>query len=169
MLSKNRLGKFTASRMHELFIGGQGVQRYKYILEKAEEIVKGHEKEAFFSKYTQHGEVNEWEGIQVFGTITGFQVEFLEQKFFEINKDCGATPDFAVTDFGGTRLASADMKCPATKFFEQKMMILKNSKPEYQNCTKEHYIQVQTQMLSMNVDTGYLVRYLTSAFNLMFS
>jgi hypothetical protein len=163
MLSKERLGKFTASDIHKLFVGGKGATRDGYILEKAEEIVKGHAKDAFFSKYTEHGIVNEWEGVQVFEEVTGMNVEYLEQQFFKINDNCGTTPDFAIVDFGGTRLASADMKCPATKFFEQKMLILKDAKPEFQNCTKQHYLQVQMQMLSMGVDTGYLVRYLTSA------
>jgi len=163
MLSDESLGKFTASRIVDLFTGGQGVTRFKYILEKAEEVIKKHRKDAFVNQYTQHGEYNEHEGIESFRLATGFNVKYLEQKYFPINENCGSTPDAQVEDFAGNILAPVDNKCPFSKFFEQKMMILKESKPEYQNCPKQMYFQVQMQMMSLKTDIGYLVRYLTSA------
>lgn len=163
MLSDERLGKFTASSINKLFIEGQGVTRYKYILEKAEEIVKGHFKDAFSSKQTEHGIFNENEGMDTFAQVTGLNVVYLNQEYHPINENCGATPDFKIVGFNDNIEGVGDIKCPFTSFFEQKMIILNNSKPEFQNCPKEYYYQVQMQMLALNTDVGYLVRYLTSA------
>lgn len=163
MLSKERLGRFTGSEIVKLFTKGDGVTRFKYILEKAEEIVKGHAKDAFISQFTQHGEYNEHEGIEVLRQVTGWNVKYLEQEYFPINDNCGSTPDAQIEDFAGKLIAPVDIKCPFSKFFEQKMMILNDSKPEFQNCPKQMYFQVQMQIMSMKTDTGILARYLTSA------
>lgn len=162
MLSKERLGRFTASRISELFVGPKGGSstRDKYIFEKAEESVKGHAKQ-FQNKYTQHGHLNEFEAIQSFAEVTGFNVEHLNQEYFPINNNCGATPDAKVVDFSGKVLATCDVKCPTETFFTQKMMMLNESKPEFQNVPKQYYYQAQMQMLSMEVNEHYLVRYLT--------
>jgi hypothetical protein len=162
MLSKERLGKFTASRASDLFVGGKGVTRDKYIFEKAQEIVLGHAKQ-FSNKHTQHGNLNEFEAIQSFKEVTGLNVEYLEQEYFAINENCGATPDAKVVDFFDKVIASVDVKCPTETFFAQKMMMLNESKPEFQNVPKSYYYQAQMQMMSLNVDKHYLVRYLTKS------
>ncbi len=157
-LSSERLGKFTASCIYKLFVGG--ATRSTYIFEKAEEIVKGHGKQ-FSSKHTEHGHMHEYEAIQSLSEVTGLNVEYLEQQYFPINDDCGSTPDAKIVDFGGKSLASCDVKCPTEKFFEQKMLFIKQSKPEYQNVPKEMFYQGQMQMMSLNVGEHYLARYLT--------
>ncbi len=158
-LSKERLGKFTASEIHKLFTGG--TTRSTYIFEKAEEIVKGHSKE-FSNKHTDHGHMHEHEAIENFSEVSGLNAENLMQEFFKINDDCGATPDAKVIDFSETVLASCDVKCPTTTFFQQKMLFIKESKPEFQNVPKAMFYQGQMQMLAMNVSEHYLVRYLTA-------
>ena len=146
-LSNKRLGKFTASSMHLLLVGGKGATRDKYIRAKAEEIVRGHAKSNFSNRHTEHGHMNEGEAGAKFQELTGLIVDYLNQEFFEINENCGSTPDFAVVDFSGKYLASVDVKCPTETFFEQKLM----------------FIQAQMQMMSLKVDTHYLVRYMTSS------
>lgn len=172
-LSKDRLGKFTGSSTGKLFVGGKGATRDKYILEKAEEIVRGHFKRGFRNFHTDHGHLNEYEGIENFRKVSGLIVEYLEQQFFEINANCGATPDAAIVDFAGVYLASVDIKCPTESFYEQKLMFIQESKPEFQNVPKDMYIQGQMQMMALTeanrkkglppVTEHYLVRYMTSS------
>ena len=160
-LSTDRLGKFTASSIYKLFIGGKGATRDTYIFEKAEEIVKGHAK-GFSNKFTEHGHLNEFEAIESFAEVSGLNVEYLDQEFFRINENCGATPDAKVVDFNGVAIASVDVKCPSETFFKQKLQQINESKPAFQNVPKEYFYQAQMQMLSMNVNEHYLVRYLTA-------
>lgn len=162
-LSNKRLGKFTASSMHLLLVGGKGATRDKYIRAKAEEIVRGHAKSNFSNRHTEHGHMNEGEAGAKFQELTGLIVDYLNQEFFEINENCGSTPDFAVVDFSGKYLASVDVKCPTETFFEQKLMFIQESKPEFQNVPKSMFVQAQMQMMSLKVDTHYLVRYMTSS------
>lgn len=160
-LSKERLGKFTASSISKLFVGGKGATRDSYIFEKAEELVRGHAK-MFSNKHTEHGHLNEYEAIESFGEASGLIVEYLDQQFFKINDNCGATPDAKVIDFTGKTIASVDVKCPTETFFKQKYLQIKESKPEFQNVPKDYFYQAQMQMMALGVKEHYLVRYLTA-------
>lgn len=169
-LSPKRNGNFTASPFHKLFTGG--TTRSKYIFEKAEEKVKGHPK-LFSNKHTGHGLMFEHEAITSFSEVSGLLVENLLQEYFPINDYCGATPDAKVVDFNGVILASCDVKCPTESFFEQKMIFINESKPQFQNVPKEYFYQGQVQMMALSehnkklghppVTEHYLVRYLTKA------
>lgn len=169
-LSNDSLGLFSASAIFKLFVGGKGATRDTYIFEKAEEIVKGHRK-SFRNKDTDHGHMNEYEGIQNFKEESGLLVEYLDQRFFPINKNAGATPDAKVVDFSGITIASLDIKCPTETFFRQKMMQVKEARAQYQNVPKESYYQGQMQMMALSAENEklghppvtehYLVRYLT--------
>ena len=96
----------------------------------------------------------------------------MDSEYFPINDNCGSTPDAAIMDFDGVISASIDLKCPTEKFFEQKMLIINDSKPEFQNVPKAYFYQAQMQMMSLSkhnetlghpaVTNHYLVRYLTS-------
>lgn len=158
-LSKERIGRFTASPCYKLFVGGK--TRQAYIFEKAEEVVTGKMKE-FSTQKTDHGHLHEPEAIVNFGEVTGLLVEPLNQEFFKINDNCGATPDAKVVDFYGNILASVDVKCPTDTFFQQKMIFINESEPKYQNVPMQMFYQAQMQMLAMNVKEHYLVRYLTA-------
>lgn len=162
MLSPERLGKFTASNIWKLFVEGKGTTRLGYIIQVAEEKVMGLQAPEKKNKYTEHGIFNEYEALEALEKITGFNVQYLDQKFFPINDDCGATPDAACLDFDDVIKASVDAKCPVTDFFKQKLMIMQNSKPEFQNSPRESFYQAQTQMMALKCEDHYLVRYLTS-------
>lgn len=171
MLSNERLGKFTASSVYKLFIGGKGVTRDKYVFEKADEIFRGHAKRTYTSKSMEHGLMNEYEAIQSFKEVTGLNAVYLDQQYYAINENLGSTPDAAVVDFNNVIVASMDAKCPTEKFSEQKYMIIKEAKPLYQNSPKEMFYQAQMQMMSLTehnknlghpaVTKHYLARYLT--------
>ena len=171
MLSNHRIGKFTASSISNLFIGGKGATRDTYIMDKAIEKIRGYAK-SFTSKHTEHGNVNELEALESFIEVTGLDAKYLDSEYFPINDNCGSTPDAALFNFDGIMIASIDLKCPTEKFFEQKLMMINDSKPEFQNVPKAYFYQAQMQMLSLSihnskqglpsVDKHYLVRYLTS-------
>jgi hypothetical protein len=170
MLSNERLGRFTASGIHNLFVGGKGVTKDNYIFKKAEERVKGYSK-SFSSRHTDHGIVNESEALENFVKVTGINALYLDETYYPINEDSGATPDFAIIK-DGIMVASGDMKCPTEKFFEQKLMLFNEKNAAYQDVPKEYFYQGQMQMLALSkyneilghppVKEHYLVRYLTS-------
>lgn len=168
-LSPERNGKFTASPCWKLFAGA--ATRDSYINEKAEEIVTGRMKE-FSTKKTDHGHMHEPEALRNFGDVTGLIIKPLDQEFFKINDNSGATPDAVVINFSDVILATVDAKCPTDTFFKQKMIFIKESKLQYQNVPKEMFYQGQMQMLAATirnqslghppVKEHYVVRYLTA-------
>lgn len=172
-LSKERLGKFTASIAHELIPGPRGGTgtRDACIMKRAAEIVTGFQPE-IFTKATQHGIINEHEAIQEFQKLTGLIIEATGQEFLPIDSNSGATPDAFEKDFNDVIIATVDTKCPLTKFFEQKMMLINDRKPEYQNSPLSMFVQAQMQMKAATIKNAalghppvlkhYLVRYLTS-------
>jgi len=174
LLSKERLGKFTASIAWELIPGPRGGTsvREKCIRKRAEEIVTGFQEE-FFSRATEHGKMNEFEAGEEFKKASGLLVESNNQLYMPIDDNSGATPDFVIKDFNDVIIATVDTKCPYTKFFEQKMMLINDSKPEYQNCPLSMFVQGQMQMKAATIYNRkfghppvlkhYLVRYLTSS------
>jgi len=171
MLSSDRLGKFTASTVSNLFVGGKGATRDSYIMDKAIEAVKGYAK-SFSSKHTEHGNINELEALESFIEVTGMNAVYTDSQYYPINDNCGSTPDAVILDFDNVISATVDLKCPTEKFFEQKMMMINDSKPEFQNVPKAYFYQAQMQMMSLTkhnesigypaVTNHYLVRYLTS-------
>jgi hypothetical protein len=152
-------------------VGGKGATRDSYIMDKAIEAVKGYAK-SFTSKHTEHGNINELEALESFIEVTGLNAVYLDSEYFPINENCGSTPDAALINYDIVMTASIDLKCPTEKFFEQKMMMINDSKPEFQNVPKAYFYQAQMQMMSLSkyneslghpaVTNHYLVRYLTS-------
>lgn len=166
-LSNKRIGCFTASRISELVIGVRGgsATRDKYIKQKAAERHTGIINRGVKTYATEHGQFNEYEALEAFKTLTGLNIEYGNQEFFNINEDSGATPDGFEVDFDNNKLATIDAKCPQPDaFFEQKLMIINEGKPEYQNVPKSYFYQAQMQMMSVGVDKHYLVRYLAEYF-----
>lgn len=171
MLSNKRNGAFTGSTGYNLFIGGKGVTRDNYIFDKADEIFRGHPKRTKTYKAMEHGLMNEYEGIEAFKEVTGFNAVYLDQEYFEINDNCGATPDFKVIDFNDIIIASGDIKCPTETYSKQKYIVVKDSLPKFQNTPKQMYYQAQWQMMALTahnkklghppVTKHYLARYLT--------
>jgi hypothetical protein len=166
-LSNKRVGRFTASRISELIIGVRGgtATRDKYIAQKAVEKHTGIVNRGVKTYAIEHGQFNEYEAIEAFKTVTGLNVVPSMQVFYEYDADSGATPDATIQNFDDVNVATVDAKCPQPdSFFEQKMMLINEGKPEYQNVPKSYYYQAQMQMMSVGVAEHYLVRYLAEYF-----
>ncbi len=166
-LSRKRIGCFTASRISELIIGSRGgtATRDKYIAQKAVEMRTGIVKRSAKTYAMEHGSFNEYEANEAFKKSTGLNVVFGSQEFYQFCENSGATPDGFEIDFDGNKIATIDYKCPQPdSFYEQKMMLINEGKPEYQNVPKSYYYQAQMQMMSVGVNKHYLVRYLAEYF-----
>ena len=139
---------FSASRISELLAQGQGRSRLSYIFELAEKSI-GIDNSVTTIQML-HGINSELDGAQVL--INHLQDGYINsdgkgsQVFFPINQYVGSTPDILADSF------VADIKCQYSihGFFEQNDKI-----------PKRYYDQVQCQMLSLKVDKGYLMNYLT--------
>jgi len=166
-LKRLRYGRFTASESYKLFTKGTGATRATYIRQVAESKLLGWKQE-LTSSHTEHGNLNEWEAIETFAAMTGLDVRYQGDTFMPYGDDAGATPDALIFDISDRCVATMDAKCPTKKFFEQRVMVVKESKPEYQNSPASMYWQGQMQMLAASshfgyeVNQHYLVRYLTS-------
>lgn len=166
-LSNKRLGSFTASRISELAIGSRGgsATRDKYIKQKAAEKLTGIVNRGVKTYATEHGQYNEYEALDGFKSVTGLNIIYGKQEYYAINEDSGATPDGFEVDFDNKIVATIDAKCPQPdSFFEQKLMIVNDGKPEYQNVPKSYFYQAQMQMMAVGVEKHYLVRYLAEYF-----
>lgn len=139
-------GIFSASRVADLLAGGTGKTKLNYIFEIAEDMV-GVKKE-ITTKQMQHGLINEINAINILCSKYGGSPNYEKngQVFYKINDKLGATPDAIGFDWVG------DAKCQYTilNFFNQN-----------ENLTKKYFIQVQTQMMALRVNKGYLINYLT--------
>ena len=139
---------FSASRISDLLSGGTGKTRLNYIYELAERIL-GIDNSVTTIQML-HGINSEIDALNVLFEHLGEGYYNSDghggQIFFPINDYVGATPD-AISD---TWVADAKCQYYIHTFFEQ------NDK-----LPKKYYDQVQCQMMSLKVDKGYLINYLT--------
>jgi len=139
---------FSGSRISDLLAQGTGKTRMSYIYELAERSI-GIENN-FTTKEMQHGINNELDGAQVLinhlgeGCINSDGMG--SQVFFPINQYVGSTPDLFHDDWTG------DVKCQYSIF---------NYFNQCDKLPKSYFDQIQTQMLSLKVNKGYLINYLT--------
>lgn len=139
---------FSASRICDLLAQGEGRSRLSYIFDLASKKI-GIEKD-ITTKQMTHGINNELNAAEVF--IDVMKSGYINsdgkgsQVFFPINDFVGSTPDIIDDDY------VCDIKCPYDihGFFEQNDKLV-----------KKYYLQVQCQMMSLKVQKGYLMNYLT--------
>ncbi len=139
---------FSASRVGELLAQGTGKTRLNYIFEIAEEHVGA--KKDILTRAMSHGIVNEVYAINLLIANVGGQVNedgHGEQISFKVNDFLTAKPDGFKTDH-----FTLESKCQyyIHTFFEQ-----------IDKLPLKYYYQVQTQMMALKVDKGYLIDYLT--------
>lgn len=139
-------GIFSASRVADLLAGGTGKTKLNYIFEIAEDMVGA--KKEINTKQMQHGLINEINAINILCSKYGGSPNYEKngQVFYKVNEKLGATPDAIGFDWVG------DAKCQYTIF---------NFFSQNEKLTKKYFIQVQTQMMALKVDKGYLINYLT--------
>ena len=143
---KKPKGIFSASGVANLLAGGTGKTRLNYIFEIAEDLVGA--KKDITTKQMQHGVINETTAVEILCNLYGGSPNYAKngQVFYKVNDKLGATPDAIGFDWVG------DAKCQyeIINFFEQNEKLI-----------KKYFIQVQTQMMALKVDRGYLINYLT--------
>lgn len=140
--------KFTASRISELLAEGTGKTRMNYIFDLAAESL-GHKKD-ILTKAMSHGIQNEIYAMNILISNVGGSLNVNDegdQSSFDVNDKISATPD-------GYKLGShtLESKCQYSikNFFEQNDRL-----------PTKYFLQVQTQMMALKVDQGYLINYLT--------
>lgn len=143
--NKERIGKFTASRISELLVVGSGKTRQSYIYDVALESI------GIFKTINtapmQHGKDSEVLAFN-FGVKPIFETAFLKSnEFFTINENLGCTTDVEFTDSKNV----LDIKCPTIKGFLDAF----NKSP------KVYHDQIQTQLIGTGGELGYLFYYLT--------
>lgn len=141
-----KIGKFSASGVSALLSGGTGKTRMNYIYEIAESVV-GTKKDAQ-TKQMLHGVINERTSVEILCNLYmgSPNIEEKGQRTYPVNDYLVATPDAIGLDWVG------DAKCQYEiyNFIEQNESLI-----------NKYYIQVQTQMMALKVEQGYLINYLT--------
>jgi len=169
-IKTHRAGKFTASQIHKLFVGGSGKTRDTYILETAILRLTGYKKD-FTSRHTEHGNLFENEAIDHSKSVLGLNLVWMGDQFIPMGTDAGCTLDCWELELMGDKvIATVDMKCPSAKFFDQKLEFAQAKKVEFQNVPKEYFYQGQMQMMVASAHLGYevnkhrVVRYLPDGY-----
>lgn len=169
----HRAGKFSASQIHKLFVGGNGKTRESYILETAILKLTGYKKD-FTSRHTDHGNFYEMEAIEHAKKYFGLNLVWMGDRFIPYGTDAGCTMDCWELELMGDKVvATVDMKCPSTKYFDEKLEFARCLDPEhkskyaaYQFIPKAYFYQGQMQMMVASRELGYdvtthkVVRYL---------
>ena len=145
----NNKGNFSASGVSRLCSEGSGKTRLSYIYEIALNMVDC--KEELNTKALTHGIVNEVNALDVLIAKKGGEVNFDfqtgRQKSFKVNEYLTARPDaYKEGEWSG------ESKCQ----YSIKGFIEQNAK-----LAKSYNYQIQTQMMALNVNKGYLINYLT--------
>ena len=147
-----RKGRFTASEIHKLLgVKGLGLTGESYIFEKAIEDVYGLDEDDNFTSFDmQRGVTLEPLAFRKFKENK--ELEFLEVNeatFFPYGEHAGASPDGLVDND-----AILEIKCPrSTKFFN---LVAKG----IDAIDKEHYYQMQMQIMCTNSIKAYFFNYI---------
>lgn len=160
---KQRGGRFTASEIHKLFVGGKakdqlfGDGAMTYINRKIHEILTGEVKEETSFTATEWGHANEADAKDWYEKATGVKGEYHgggNPMFVEMGEYAGCSPDWLNHELK----RGAQFKCHWDGALHVRDMQIKNMaqlKVKY----KEAYHQCQMEMLVMKFNTWDLVSY----------
>jgi hypothetical protein len=142
---QQKLGKFTASGVSKLFVDSKtdktqfGVGAMTYIKEKACEVLSGKPQDVY-AKSLEYGNTLEPEAVKFYEYLNNLKLKNTgdKQKFFELGKDSGGTPDGLIKKDG-----TFEAKCPfnRTEHLENLLFITQDDFKKYH---KEYYTQIQT-------------------------
>ena len=164
MLAEQRFGKFTASEIWKLLVGGRakddvfGETAKTYIKEKAVEILTQRRKESFSSRATDWGNEYEYKAVQEYNRFYFVDVEYFgstNPKFFtcpEFEQYAGGSPDFLA---GAT---VGEIKCPYDSVNHLDNLLLRNV-DEFKKLHKEYYTQIQFNIHCTGSEVGHFVSY----------
>jgi len=138
-----RLGLFTSSNIHNLFIKGKGGKVSKsaesYILQKAIEHIYPINIESFGSKATQWGNNHEQDARNVYELVTGNEVT--NGGFYKFDENTGSSPDGLVGTDG-----MLEIKCPYTRINHMNNVLKLRDDTDLYKSSKQYYYQVHHQM-----------------------
>lgn len=159
-----RLGRYTASEIHKLFVSGKkkdelfGQGAMTYIRTKAAEILTQEVKEDQDFKQAEWGKSHEAEAWQRFEKETGLSGEYYgagNPKFFPVGDFLGYSPDWLTVPIGE---AVADIKCPYNSSEHLKNLMLQSA-ADLEKERWEYYCQLQFSMLHSGSKCAYFVSY----------
>jgi len=157
----DRLGRFTASEIHRLFVSGKKKDDYfgqgamTYIRQKAAEIITCEVKDSIDFKQAEWGKANEPDACRIFEEKLGVKGSYYgiaEPKFFPYGEHGGGSPDWENETEG------ADFKCPFNSDVHLENLLI-NSIDEYKDKRWEYYCQGQANMLIRGWKQFYAVSY----------
>jgi post-segregation antitoxin (ccd killing protein) len=155
---EERKGKFTASEFVRL-MGFEDKDVFPegaitYVTEKVLEVVTTNDRKQLSSNAVEWGKETEVEAIEKFMEKYGFKVYNYgdDQKYIELTKDVGCTPDGLIDKDSGI-----ETKCPDSKthLYYLEHLNLENFKKE---CTK-YYWQIQGSMYITGRKLWYFISY----------
>lgn len=156
-----RLGKFTSSEIHKLFVSGKGGKFFgdgaeTYIRQKVAEEITQTTKEEVNSKSIEHGYAHELDAIQAFEKATGFTgitYGIGNPQFFEYGDHAGGSPDWEEVEVRG-----ADVKSPYNSDIHLENLFIENQE-QFKKQRWEYYCQAQMNMKLRNWKEFYFVSY----------
>lgn len=158
---QQRLGRFTSSEIHKLFVSGKkkgelfGQGAMTYIRTKAAELLTMEVKDESDFKQTEWGKANELDGVKSFEEKMGLSGKYYgiaNPTFFPLGEYAGGSPDWESEDDG------ADIKCPYNTSEHIKNLLLK-SVDDLKAERWEFYCQGQMNMFIRKWKKFHLVSY----------
>lgn len=152
-LDEERIGRFTASQMHQVMSDKKGFETICY--EKAYERLGISKPEGYIGEAIVHGNENEPMGIMTFELLTGKEVQFTgaESEFIKFYSNAGCTPDGLIEENEGLEL-----KCPFNPAVFLKQFMLE-SVEDLKKYSPAYYWQVRSGLLFSNRKLWNFVSY----------
>lgn len=160
---QKRLGRFTASEIHKLFVSGKkkdelfGQGALTYIRTKAAELLTMEVKEEIDFKQARWGKENEKDAVLSFENKTGKRGNYYGAEnplFFSYGEYAGGSPDWESFD----ETIGADIKCPYNSAEHLKNLQL-TSVEDFKKERWEYYCQGQHNMLIRNWSCFHFVSF----------
>lgn len=156
-----RLGRFTASECHKLFVAGKGGKHFgqgaeTYIRQKVAEEITQEIKEEQTSRSTEWGYSNELDAIQAFERATGFKgitYGIGNPMFFDYGDHAGGSPDWEEIGVRG-----ADVKSPYNSDIHLENLFIETQE-QFKKERWEYYCQAQMNMKTRKWKEFYFVSY----------
>lgn len=160
---RKRLGRFTASEIHKLFVGGRkkdqlfGTGAETYILSKAAELLTMEVKEESDFKQSEWGKANERDAVLSMETVIEMNGEHygaLNPTFFNYGSFGGCSPDWENMN----EKVGADVKCPFNSAEHVRNLLLKSA----EDLKEEHfdyYSQLQMSMIVRGWEKAHFFSY----------
>lgn len=157
-----RLGRFTASDCHKLFISGRkkdeffGVGSMTYIRSKVAELLTLEIKEEIDFRQAEWGKVHEAEAVQAFEAMIGKSGDYYGASnpvFFPYGQYAGGSPDWEIESDEG-----ADIKCPYNSSIHVENLQIQSAE-EFKDKRWEYFCQAQSNMLTRGWKRFHFVSY----------